>query len=79
MKSQYKFNPIKDVREVDTGSVIDINEILKTGVVPSSINLAPMVFNGIEEPSSIIGMPRDTFDAYRLHETIMSAEQADAQ
>lgn len=79
MKCICNYNPRTDLRDVDNGAIIDINDILRTGVVPSTINFAPMSFNGIDEPSSIIGSPRDTFDAYRLHEQIMSAEKADAQ
>lgn len=77
MKQICKFDPVRDVRDVDTGCIIDINDILRTGVVPSSINSAPLSYNGIEDPTTIIGRPSDTFDALRMNEQILSSANTD--
>ncbi len=77
MKQICKFDSLRDIRDIDTGCIIDINDILRTGVVPSSINSAPMSYNGIDDPTTIIGRPSDTFDALRMNEQILSSANTD--
>lgn len=77
MKCVCNFNPVKDIREVDSIGYIDLATVLKSGIVPSNIDESLIQYNGIEEPSSIIGSPSDVFEAYRMTNDIMSSASTD--
>lgn len=55
------YDPKRDVQEVVSGLAVDVTAMLQTGIVhDSGENLDN---NGIEDPSSIIGLVRDEFAA----------------
>lgn len=56
-----KYNELKDAEEVVNGLGVDIDDMLKTGIVQDSSETLDN--NGIEDPNSIIGRIRDVFDA----------------
>ena len=55
-----RYNPTRDYQEVESGLAVDLNDALRTGVVPSSSS--PLDSNGIDDPENIIGVMRDKFD-----------------
>lgn len=55
------FNPLRDVKEIEDGLSVDINDMLRTGIVKDSS--ATLDNNGIDDPNQIIGMVRDEFAA----------------
>lgn len=55
------FNPLRDVKEIEDGLSVDINDMLRTGIVKDSS--ASLENNGIDDPNQIIGMVRDEFAA----------------
>lgn len=62
-----EYNPLRDVREVEDGLAVDIDEALKTGVVKDSSD--SLDNNGIDDPNAVIGLVRDEFaaiDAQRI-------------
>ena len=71
------FNPVKDIREVNSIGYIDLAIVLKSGIVPSNLDESQIQYNGIEDPSSIIGSPSDVFEAYRMTNDIISSADAD--
>lgn len=77
MKCICNFNPDKDIREVNSIGFIDLAVVLKSGIVPSNLDESQIQYNGIEEPSSIIGSPSDVFEAYRMTNDIISSASAD--
>lgn len=80
MKQTCIFNPLCDVREVQTFGYLELADVMRTGIVPSNLNASQLQYNGIEEPESILGSPCDTFDAMRMMETISeSAQNADSE
>lgn len=63
----YKFNELRDCERVVSHLAVDVNEMLRTGIVPSGSSSEES--NGIEEPNQIIGLVRDQFaamDAQRI-------------
>lgn len=62
-----EYNPLRDVKEVEDGLAVDIDEALKTGIVKDDgTNLDN---NGIDDPNAVIGLVRDEFaaiDAQRI-------------
>lgn len=77
MKCICNFNPDRDIREVNSIGYIDLAIVLKSGIVPSNLDESQIQYNGIEDPSSIIGSPSDVFEAYRMTNDIMSSATAD--
>lgn len=55
-----RYNSKRDYQEVESGLAVDLNDALKTGVIPSTSS--PLDSNGIDDPENIIGVMRDKFD-----------------
>lgn len=62
-----EYDPLRDVKEVEDGLAVNIDEALKTGIVKDDgTNLDN---NGIDDPNAVIGLVRDEFaaiDAQRI-------------
>jgi hypothetical protein len=63
-----KFDPRRDVAEVEQGLAVDINEALRTGVVKDAEYA--LQYNGIDEPGKIVGRIQDKFDAIEAHRVV---------
>ena len=70
MICECRFDPVKDIYEVDQFGFIDLQECLANGEVPSSIADSEDQYNGIEDPAEILGKPSDVFDAYKMGDYI---------
>ena len=57
------FDINKDVNEVDQFGFFDLSESLLNGIVPDNVGTDDLAYNGIEDPSTIAGKPRDVFQA----------------
>lgn len=55
------FNPLRDVQEVEQHLAVDIDDMLRTGIVKDAGDALDN--NGIDDPSNIIGIVRDAFAA----------------
>lgn len=62
------FDELRDIQEVESGLAVDIDDMLRTGVVQDSPVTEPD--NGIEDPSAIIGRVSDVFDAIEAQRVI---------
>lgn len=70
MFCECRFNPDRDIQEVDQFGFVDLNECLANGEVPASIADSEDQYNGIDDPAEILGKPSDVFDAYRMGDYI---------
>lgn len=64
------FNDEKDLRDVDQFGFVDLVDCLSNGEVPSTLADSEDVYNGIEDPDSILGKPSDIFDAYKMQDYV---------
>ena len=62
-----KFNSKQDNHDVDQFGYINLAESLENGVVPSEIADSEPSYNEIDDPSTIIGKPRDVFHYRIMH------------
>lgn len=76
MRQVCTFNPVCDVREVQSFGYLELSDVMRTGIVPSNLSASQMQYNGIEDPQSILGSPSDSFDAMRMMETISESAQS---
>lgn len=70
MICECKYNPVKDISDVDQFGFIDLEECLANGEVPATIADSEDQYNGIDDPNEILGKPSDVFDAYRMGDYI---------
>lgn len=70
MLSICRYNEDVDICDVDQYGFVDLVECLSNGVVPSSISNTEADYNDIEDPASILGKPRDVFEAYKMADYI---------
>lgn len=66
------YNDVTDIKEVDQFGFVDLNECMANGQVPSTVSNTEDEYNGIDDPSSILGKPHDVFEAYRMHDYVKS-------
>lgn len=56
-----KFDALRDVQEVEGGLAVDVDDMLRTGIVHDAGE--SLDNNGIDDPNNIIGIVRDSFAA----------------
>lgn len=71
MTQDCKYDPKKDIAEVDQFGFVDLNESIANGFVPNDLGSVSNEFDGTDiDPESIIGKPKDTFEAMRMQEKL---------
>ena len=73
MLCECKYNPTVDVCPVDQFGFVDLVECLSKGEIPSTVSDTESTYNEIDDPSTIIGKPRDNFEALRMMDGIKKA------
>lgn len=66
------FNPIKDKTPVSPSGFVDLQSAMVNSAVPSQIPGTDDDYNGIDDPASIMGKPRDVFEAMDMQKHINS-------
>lgn len=65
------FDKDKDLQEVDQFGYIDLVKSFQNGYVAGDVESVAENYNDIEDPSSIVGKPRDCFEAMRMQDVIV--------
>ena len=73
MYCECKYNPEKDIQQVDDFGYVDLVSVLAKGEVPGNIGLDESMYNDIDDPSTIWSKPYDNFSALRMMDAIKSA------
>lgn len=68
--TELAFDPVFDLKAVEPFGFIDLKEALANSAVPSQLPDSDAEYNGIENPESILGKPRDVFDAMAMERSI---------
>lgn len=66
------FNEVTDLADVDQFGFVDLADCLSNGEVPADLNPTDDQYNGIEDPSEILGKPSDVFEAYKMQDYVKS-------
>lgn len=66
----FLFNPIKDKTPVTGSGFIDLKSAMVNHTIPSNIAESDMQYNGIDDPTAILGKPRDVFEAMEMQKSI---------
>lgn len=66
------FNPLKDLSSVSQTGFVDLKNAFANNCIPSQITGADTDYNGIDDPSSILGRPSDIFEAMDMESYVKS-------
>lgn len=66
----FPFDPIKDKTPVSGSGFVDLKSAMVNHTIPSAIAESDLQYNGIEDPASILGKPRDVFEAVDMQKSI---------
>lgn len=67
-----KYDEEKDLQAVDQIGWIDLGEAIRNGYIPGSMEADDTVYNGIEDPASIMTNASDVFELYRQADYVKS-------
>ena len=70
------FDPVRDIAPVEQFGFIDLKSALANSVVPSVMPDSDVDYNGVDDPDSIIGTPRDIFEAIDMQNSLQEAASA---
>lgn len=68
------YNPVVDKTPVSNLGFVDLKSAMVNHALPSQIADSEVDYNGIEDPSSILGRPTDVFEAMEMQSHINSFE-----
>lgn len=71
-KVSYTFDPVRDIAAVEQFGFVDLVKANLASSVPSTIEAPDEKYNGIEDPASIAGRPRDLFEQAQGSKVIAS-------
>lgn len=69
------YDPVKDVSAVDPYGFVNLRSAYENGNVPTNIEDVLANYNGIDDPESIIGSPKDIFEGYRMRDAILAKSE----
>ena len=70
------YNEVCDMAAVEPFGFIDLRKVYETHSLPTNIDGEDVAYNGIEDPSAILGKPSDIFEAYRMRDAILKSASA---
>lgn len=70
------FDPVRDQNPVDQFGFIDLKTALESSVVPTQMPGSDEDYNGIDDPSKVLGSPRDIFEAIDAQKAVEAAAAA---
>lgn len=74
--TDFAFDSVRDLKPVDQFGFIDLKVALDSSSVPSQMPDSETDYNGAEDPESVLGRPRDIFEAIDAQKAIESAAAA---
>lgn len=78
-KADFLFDPKRDIMAVDQVGFVDLHKAFVTGVMPGDLVVDEESYNGVDEPASLVGRPRDVFEAINKAKYVQeSAAKANA-
>lgn len=70
----YGFDPLRDISSVDQFGFLNLREAYLNNSIPGEVASDVESYNGVEDPSSLIGKSNDVFEALRKAEYVKGAE-----
>lgn len=64
------WNPRRNKKAVEQNGFVDVKKIITTNSLPALETDGADAYNGIDDPSSILGKPSDVFEAMAMQQAI---------
>lgn len=77
--SDFPFNPVKDKTPVSTTGFVDLKSAMVNHTIPVGVASADSDYNGISDPASILGKPRDVFEAMDMQKHIRDFKPSETE
>jgi len=68
-----RFDPRRDLAPVEQFGFVDLRSALANSVVPSVMPESDTDYNGAEDPDSVLGTPKDIFEAIDMQRAAEAA------
>lgn len=65
------YDPVRDVAPVEQDGFIDLVKASQSNSIPANLSADELSYNGIEDPRSIAGRPRNNFEAAQMSKVIL--------
>lgn len=78
LEVQFPYNPLRDLNPVDQVGFVDLRDAYVNHSLPGNLSVTLEDYNGVDDPSSLIGCSRDVFEAYRKAQYVKLRENAEA-
>ena len=72
MIQECKYNPVRDIEQVQPDGALDLAKAFSLGSVPAGLVSSDADYNGIEDPASIAGKPSDVFEGMQAGKVVES-------
>lgn len=77
VQGDFLFDKKRDLQDVDQMGYVNLHDAVKNGVIPSNLSFDESSYNDIEDPRSILGKPRDKFEAMQMAHVVAERGKAD--
>lgn len=67
------YDPVRDLVPVDQHGFMDLKSAFANSCVPSVMPDSDVDYNGVDNPDSILGTPRDIFEAIDAQRAVQQA------
>ena len=70
------FDSTRDLKAVEQFGFIDLKTALDSSIVPSQLPESDSDYNGMDDPSQVLGKPSDVFEAIDTQKALEAAASA---
>lgn len=77
MKCVTKYDPLKDVSQVENSGYVDLVKANQTSQIDVPLQLSEEHYNGIDDPKSIGTRPSDVFETMQANKAILDYKPAE--
>lgn len=73
------FDPVKDKTPVSDTGYVDLKSAFVNNAIPSQVAGTEEDYNGIDDPSSILGKPSDVFEALEMESYVKETGKSQSE
>lgn len=71
LQENLTYDPVRDVAPVEQVGFIDLVKASQSNSIPANLTADELSYNGIDDPRSIAGRPRNSFEAAQMSQAIL--------
>ena len=79
MKCVCKYDPVRDIQQVEPFGYVDIVKANQTSVIDTPVDVVEEAYNEIEDPRSIAGRPSDDFELAQASSAVLAFKSPNSE